>query len=312
MSMEGIRFSEQLSFRPELSGGEAPSYSRIVVCGVGGSGFPVRALSYLDPSIDVMLHSDYGAPRHVTGDVLYVAISYSGNTGETLSFAEEVLEHNYPLAVVTSGGKLLEIAREKDLPHVVVPEGIQPRDALLYLLRGLLTVAENDSLLDALQKVPIDTKALEGAGAKVAEEFRDKIPVIYSSRENKALSYLWKTLANESAKVPAFSNVFPELTHNEIQGLFPEGPAKLLREKMRVLLLRSEEDDERIKNQMHSFVRLAKGEGLEVTEVNLLAKKEERLMQAWIMARGFAHALAAHYGADPHAVPAIENFKKGL
>ena len=312
--MSNIRLKEQLSFRPKVEGAAVPDYTEVLVCGMGGSAFPARALTFLDSSLPVTLHSDYGAPENIKPNTLAVAISYSGNTQETLSFAEEILKKNIPLAVIASGGELIKLAKEKNLPHVIVPAGLVPRDALLYMLQGFLVILGNKKILDILEKVSIDEDFLMKEGARLSEEFNEQIPLIYSSTDNAPLGYLWKTLVEEFAKIPAFTNVFPELAHNELDGIAAEGKNAGLAKGLRILLIQSENDDERVEHEMETFTKLVSSHGVSITStIKLPENRAERLLNGWIMARGFALASAQHYEVNnPDKTPMIDKLKEEL
>ena len=67
---------------------------------------------------------------------LYILLSsYSGNTEETIDFAEKAFsKKKYNLAIISTGGKLIEFAKTHNLPYILLPQGdIQPRVALVFL-----------------------------------------------------------------------------------------------------------------------------------------------------------------------------------
>src|ERR1700757_4375845 len=95
---------QQLAFAPEVNGKtiDAP----VLVCGgMGGSALPALALQLLGSSKHIIIHRDYDLPEHIPAGAAYVAISFSGNTEETVSFAQKALEKHLPLSVITAGGE---------------------------------------------------------------------------------------------------------------------------------------------------------------------------------------------------------------
>ena len=235
----------QLSFIPKLEGDlsreKIAGFDNVIISGMGGSGLAARILFFLDPIFPAWLHDDYHLPIKSEGKTLYVAVSYSGNTAETLSFAKEALEKQYPLVAITSDGVLLDWAVKKTVPHVLIPFGFEPRNAVLMMLKALLYVIGREDLFPKTKRDSIDIQKAFEHGKEIGEKFEKKIPLIYSSRSNHALSYIWKIMLNETGKIPAFANYFPELTHNEAQGIIPEtaGP---LAGNLKVLLLLDKED----------------------------------------------------------------------
>ena len=84
----------------------------------------------------------YDLPAWVDGETLVVASSYSGATEETISaFTAGARARGCPVAVITTGGPLGDVAAARDLPLVDVPGRGPPRAAVGYsmaLLAGLL------------------------------------------------------------------------------------------------------------------------------------------------------------------------------
>lgn len=311
MTYEELR--QELTRESVIEGAARPTEApRVVVGGMGGSALPAYAVRFLDPAVPIAAHHGYDLPEGALADTLYVAISYSGNTEETLSFAKAVRDNNYPLAVIASGGALAEFAREHALPFVQVPSGIQPRNALFYLLRGLLALLNRADLLEALAAVTFDEAAAQQEADALASAVADALPIFYSSRSNGFLAHAFKINMNETAKLPSFCNVFPELNHNEMQSFdtfAPEAVGALAR----FALLSDARDDARIARRMQVFAELMRARGRSVTEVALLGEsRAEQLVRGWFVAHRSAHALAAARGVDPDAVPLVEDFKKKL
>ncbi|OHB17324.1 MAG: hypothetical protein A2544_01560 [Candidatus Zambryskibacteria bacterium RIFOXYD2_FULL_43_10] len=313
--MDETELKAQLSFIPKLEGGlsrtKIARFDNVIIGGMGGSGLVARILFFLDPTFPAWLHDDYHLPIKSEGKTLYVAVSYSGNTVETLSFAKEALEKQYPLVAITSGGVLLDWAVKKTVPHVLIPFGFEPRNAVLMMLKALLYVISREDLFPETKRDSIDIqKALEH-GKEIGEKFEKKIPLVYSSRSNYALSYIWKIMLNETGKIPAFANYFPELTHNEAQGIIPEtaGP---LAENLKVLLLLDKEDGIELSREMSVFQDLISSRGVDVFAFNLPQGKVNQLLHVLSIAGATAGAIAELHGVDANTVPFIEQLKKSL
>ena len=301
-----------LAWKPEPSAMPACGYARVIVGGMGGSALPANAARFLEPALPFAAHRDYGLPEDAAGDALYVAMSYSGNTEETLSFAEEALARGFTLAAVDDGGALGDLAREKNLPHVLVPKGMQPRNALFYQLQALLALAGRDELAEGLASASFDAGEAQGAADALAEALSGGLPVFYSSRNNAFLAHAAKINMNETGKMPAYANVFPELNHNEMQSFDTMAPAASAG-IARLVLLRDEADDARIQRRMDLVRDLMHERGRRVVDVPLLgANRAEKLVRGWFVTHRAALALAEERGIDPEAVPLIEDFKKRL
>ena len=103
-------FPHQCKTALELPKGIAVSgkVDKIVVIGMGGSAVGGDLLkAYMQNSkIPVFVVRDYKVPGFVDENTLVFAVSYSGNTEETLSAFEDAVKKKAKVAAVTSGGVL--------------------------------------------------------------------------------------------------------------------------------------------------------------------------------------------------------------
>ena len=83
---------------------------QIVLCGMGGSaigGDLTAALVSRTSPAPFMVLRDYTLPAFVTGpETLVIASSFSGNTEETLTAADQALERGVRMLAITTGGQL--------------------------------------------------------------------------------------------------------------------------------------------------------------------------------------------------------------
>ena len=83
----------------------------------------------------------YGLPPWTTPDTTVLCASYSGNTEETLACYESAGALGARRTVVTTGGRLAEMARADGVPVIPLPGGFQPRAAVAYMIVAALEVA---------------------------------------------------------------------------------------------------------------------------------------------------------------------------
>ncbi|OGN27622.1 MAG: hypothetical protein A2941_01360 [Candidatus Yanofskybacteria bacterium RIFCSPLOWO2_01_FULL_49_17] len=316
---------KQFSWQPKMSGEHirpkprglfvghlfSSGFKRIVIAGMGGSRLAPDILKMHWPRKNIHIHSDYGLPdlgEGVLRDALVIANSYSGNTGETVSAAREAVSKDYTLAVVASGGELIKMAEENQLPHIIIPGGdIPSRLAVGYDLVALMALvgAEGGEMAAC---AGIDAAKLESRGQELAEHLSGGIPLIYAPESKKELGYAWKVILNETAKVPAFFNRFPELNHNEMAGFLD---SKQLLTSFRCLIL--DDGDERLAKGIDKISELYNQKGISVTRVPLVQGAPLlAVVSSVILAHWTALALAEKAGVDPISTPSIEEFKKSL
>ena len=309
-------FSKQLEYQPEIiNADKLGKFDRFIFVGMGGSALAPDLLRVSNPELDVLIHRDYGLPDlpdKVLKNSLIILNSYSGNTEEVLDAFKLALNKGLSIAVISIGGKLLELARQNATPYVEMPNlDLEPRMALGLNLRALLKVLGQDEALETLSKISIPN--CEKDGKKLAEKLRGFVPIIYSSRKNGSIAYAWKVKINETAKKPSFSNVFPELNHNEMIGFHPSEVSKLLSQNFHFVFLKDEIDNPRILKRMEVTAKLFKNnklnsETIELNGDNVFAKIFSSLQLAdWV-----SYYIAKEYGIDPADISTIEEFKKQI
>ncbi|MEA2139380.1 MAG: glucose/mannose-6-phosphate isomerase [Solirubrobacteraceae bacterium] len=207
----------------------------LIVAGMGGSGIGgllARAMLGDHASRPILAARTYGLPPWTTPDTTILCASYSGNTEETLACYEAAGALGARRVVVTSGGRVAELARADGVPVIPVAGGFQPRAAVAYMTVAALEVAglcgagprmgsELDVAADHLEQLVVEWGAdgpEDSESKTLARGLADSVAVIAGSGLTLPIAYRWKTQLNENAKVPAFSHELPELDHNEVVG----------------------------------------------------------------------------------------------
>ena len=228
--------------------------SNVIIVGMGGSaigGDIVRRLALAESKVPISVRRDYGLPAFVDQNTLVIASSYSGNTEETVSAFTESLRTAAKKVVVTSDGKLKQLAENEGIPTFVVDYQAPPRAAFPYNFVPLVGIFQKLGLLadksadlqeavDILNKLSrdlIETVPLASNPAKqLAVKVWGHVAVIYGAEMFSEVARRWKTQFNENSKAWAFFEDYPELNHNAIAGY--EFPSEA-RERLFVLMLRS-------------------------------------------------------------------------
>ncbi len=297
-------------------------FNKIILAGMGGSAL-VGDLLYLlkakgSPSFNlalpVFVHRTYGLPPDCDENSLLLCISYSGNTEEIISVFEEAQKKGIEMAGIASGGQLAEFFQKNKTPWVKIPAGVPSRCSLGWQLSATAKIFVGYGLLpqDTLDNLSLSTQNLNSQflenGAKLfCPKLAHKIPVIYSSEENKALARILKIQFNENTKIPAFFNSFPELNHNEMVGWTKNfGPFLFL-------FLKDKDDLPRVQKRMDLTAQILKELGLpieflEIKGSNIL----EKIFQSLIFGDWLSYHLALFYGVDPTPVELVEELKKRL
>ncbi|NPB04687.1 MAG: bifunctional phosphoglucose/phosphomannose isomerase [Thermotogae bacterium] len=321
--LENIRkFPQMLLFEPEVVG-RIPEFSggRMLIFGMGGSA--AAGDLFTDWSgLDVRVIRGYDVPEYVGDDDYFVAVSYSGNTEETLSAYSGAVKRGLKGFVITTGGKLMERAMADGLGVVRVPEGYQPREAFGYLLRALVAGTHiagilNEEAFGEFQDVASRMKGhlgelstQEGRPYEVASALYRRLPFIYSDSAIFSVAIRWKNQINENANSFAHAMAFPEHNHNEIEGFeYPE----LLETRAWLLFLKTDYDHPKVKLRMELVEDILRD--FVIGSESIQAKGDSRLEQIlYLVWFGdfVSYWLAVQYGTDPYRIDRIRRLKKLL
>ncbi len=310
-------FAKQFKYRPQIENGPLRKYRKFIVAGMGGSHLAADIIKSLNPQLDITIHSDYGVPPVAEKDqkkTLLIASSYSGNTEETISALEEAQNRGIAVACVAVGGKILEIAQANNFPYVRLPDtGIQPRSALGFGMQALLKLMKQNILLkeSATMAKLLQPGDLEQAGKDLAAKIKNMVPIIYSSDRNLPIACNWKIKFNETGKIPAFYNIFPELNHNEMVGFDVKDSSRALSEKFHFIFLKDSDDHPQIQKRFAITVKFYRDRGLPVDIIELSgASRMEKTFSSLILADWAAFHTGQGYGLETEQVPMVEEFKK--
>ncbi len=318
--------SAQYSWAANLEVPAVPPADAVLVCGMGGSGISGDLAAAAVASSLVVVNKTYSLPGWAaTLRPLVLAVSYSGNTEETRSAVDEALAMRLPVAVVTGGGSLADLADQEDLAMVRVPLGLQPRAAVGYLTGGVLRLLESAGLAGRQAKALNEAAAVvaelwgggpTGPAGQLAMDLADglagRISLIFGSNGLTApVAQRWKTQINENGKRPAFWSLLPELDHNEIVGW--SALEALTRRSVGIVNLRDRDEHPQVKRRFALTTGLISSSVPVIGEV--WSQGESRLARiAGLTLIGdiLSVHLAEQEDVDPMPVEIIEQLKVSL
>jgi glucose/mannose-6-phosphate isomerase len=249
------------------------TFDNAVHAGMGGSAlWALLSTSWPKYNIPFEVVRGYDIPPYVNQRTLFIASSYSGNTEETLSALAQAEAKGAFIVVIASGGKLFDIAKEKNYPLIELPKIDKPRYGALYGLRGLVILGEKLGILaeeNAVKEMVemagfieesvkswLPTVATSQNLAKqLANEMMGKSVVMYSGPLLTPAAHKWKISFNENSKNIAWEYAFPEFNHNEFTGWTSHPVDK----PYAVVYLLSSYDNDRIKKRFDLSDKLLSG-----------------------------------------------------
>lgn len=299
-----------------------------VVAGMGGSGIAgdvAVTLADAAGTLPVVASKGYRLPAWVGPRTVVVAVSYSGNTEETLTAVEQARDAGATIVAVTSGGALGNQAADGRWPLVRVPPGRQPRASLGYLaaptvaalvgagvlrwnlLADLQAAAEHTSRLVAgwHHAIPAHLNPAKAA----AQRLHGLVPVFHGGRGIGSLVALRaRCQVNENASRPAVSGELPELDHNEVVGW--DAPAEVTERFGLMRVLDPNEEHPQVHHRFAATLAVAGGAFGAVVDHHLTgASRFERLAGGILFVDLVSVYLALLEGVDPTPVAPIDELK---
>ena len=305
-------------------------YSAVVVGGLGGSAISGDVLKdWLSGEIDVpiVVNRGYGLPAFVNERTLFVTVSYSGNTFETLNQFDEALKRQCALYAVTSGGKLEKRCLSFHVPLLRVPAGLPPRIALPYLFASLGHIMWVEGFIKGLadlekasrtvmkleEKIGIHVPSESNPCKRLALSLDGKLPVILGLDRFSSVARRFKTQLNENCKVQARYELIPELCHNEVESFKPTTGTLASDSTFAYLLMRSEAESEFESAAFDVLKEKLNRAGVkDVHEIWGVGGLLESLLTSIYTVDYLTYYLAILRGVDPTPVESIEEFKSSF
>lgn len=299
----------------------------VVVLGMGGSGVAgdlVLAIAAPFMAVPVVVVKGYTPPAFVGEGTLVFAVSFSGDTEETLEAATEAAVQGAHVVAVTGGGELAQRARGWGAPTVAVPTDIpQPRAAIGAMAIPPLVVLEEMGLFPgatewislAVEQLRRRRDQLTGSvnpARDLARRIGRTVPLVYSAGAvGSTAAMRWKNQFNENTKIPSFWASYPELCHNEICGWGQHGD--VTRQLFTLVNLRTDSEHPQVMRRFELVNDIVREVVASIEEVVAQGEGDlAQLMDLVLFGDCVSLYLAAQEGVDPGPVPVLGQLKAAL
>lgn len=317
---------ENIKYEGGLKEGEINPIKNILVIGMGGSALGAHIIESLNIlSVPITMSHDYSIPKWVNTETLVLAMSYSGGTEETLSATDEALGYGAKVVGITTGGKLAEILKEKNIEVCIIdtkdnPCG-QPRFGVgsmmmtmfkIFVAHDLCTLpeAEITHAIKQLEAWQNNNEEILDEVYKEAELIKNNILILVYAEHLTNLGRFARNQIHETSKTLALAHEIPELNHHLMEGLsFPEENKKLLH----FVFAQSNLYSKKINKRFEVTKDVLHKQGIGHSDIQI--DGETPLAQALIgmlRAMYFAYALAIIHQKDPSDIPWVNYFKEQL
>lgn len=302
------------------------TFDNIVVAGMGGSALGAHIVrSVMKPNVPFIIVNDYKLPEFVNNKSLIILSSYSGNTEEVLSCAEEAKEKGSLITGLTTGGKLGEWLTSNNYPSYIFEprfnQSGQPRMGVGYGIFGILGLLTAMGFYHETLDIEIKDEFYDVSWDKAHHEAKkylrktkDKIFFILAAEHLVGNAHAFANQVNETAKTLSSWFTLPEANHHLFEGL------KHPKSDIIVVFLTSELYEDRIKKRIEVTKELFIKEGIEFISYHAtnmpnipgadftIAEALETLMFSSLLTA----YLGLEYQEDPLANPTVDYFKERL
>ena len=308
--------------------GDYSGIKQVVFLGMGGSaigGDLLGSLLTAEEGVPLLVCRDYDLPAFVGPSTLVVASSYSGETEETLSAFTQALATPARKLAITTGGKLMAVAKQAGVPVFPIEYRAQPRAALGYSFISLVALIQRIGLLSdkardleetlatvagLIAELDLPSPLSRNPAKRLASRLKGKLAVIYGAGILAEVARRWKTQINENSKAWAFHEVLPELNHNAIVGYsIPPDMA----DKVFVVLLSSPSLHPRIRLRYELTAELLSRAGVGCQTAAARGSSPLcQMMSSLTLGDFVSYYLAILHGADPSPVAVMDWLKQRL
>ncbi len=210
----------------------------ITIWGMGGSGIMGRIMTDISGEIGikpVFSGGGYAVPSWVNEKTLFVLVSYSGNTEETLDSFDRAGEKKAKIVSMASGGKLMEKSVEKNYLCLEMQKGRPPRANLPQMIGMGTAICEKAGVFPSMREnVKKAALSLEKLFNERTDEIKNLAALtaqdnifIVSPEKAKSAASRWACQINENAKKRAEALWIPEMNHNFVVGGIPKNSSFL-------------------------------------------------------------------------------------
>ncbi|MBI3502803.1 MAG: bifunctional phosphoglucose/phosphomannose isomerase [Bacteroidetes bacterium] len=244
-----LREAIQIGARVKFS--KPKKISNVLISGLGGSGIGgtiVNELTAMEATVPITVSKGYFIPKFINQNSLVIISSYSGNTEETINCLNIALKRKAKIVCVTSGGKVAEVAKKKNLGLILIPGGNPPRACLSYSLTQLFFILSQykiignkfkSQLKSSVELIEKEKATIISLAKEVAGKLNGKTPIIYATTYFEGIAVRFRQQLNENAKILCGHHAIPEMNHNELVG-WASGS-----DKISVVFLRDQDEYER-------------------------------------------------------------------
>lgn len=302
---------------------EYKEIKNIVLCGMGGSAYAGHIIPNLfkqNLKVPLIVNSDYHLPAFVDFSTLIILASYSGNTEESISCANEAMEKGAKITGITNNGSLRQLLKKNILPALIFDAkfnpSTQPRLATGYMVLGVIGMLKqlelisisDEIVISAINELKSNIDSIKSSAIEIAQKIQNTIPVIFASEFLQGNAHILRNQFNETAKSFSAFSPLPELNHHLMEGL--KNP---MDKKLTIIFLTSNLYSSVIGKRVELTMDVVVENNIAYIEYQAKGTSQLSQMLNVLSFGGYlSFYLAILYGQDPSQIPWVDYFKEQL
>jgi glucose/mannose-6-phosphate isomerase len=314
-----------LNFEPE-------QIQNIVIAGMGGSNLAAQIVLSLAPlllKVPLEIVANYRLPQYTSKNTLVILVSYSGDTEEILSCAQDAAKRECPVVVITTGGGLQETSLSEHWPLILLDKKLNPSNAPRFgiglTLGAVMGMAvrlnpESYRFVDPKEIVKIIDRSLgplkseisadDNAAKSFALKNKGMSIILIGANHLSAVAKISANLINENAKTFSTSFSIPDLNHHLREGLiYPT----TLKDTTRFILLNSALYPEIIQKRFQITKEVLLKQNYQLTMVKPETSDiASQVFESLVFLIMISYYLCIVNKQDPSRIPWVDFFKKQL
>jgi glucose/mannose-6-phosphate isomerase len=301
----------------------------IVGAGMGGSGMAPLVISSLfrdELKVPYIVSQDYNIPDFVNSNTLFIAISDSGETEETISQYNQANKKKAEIIVIGQGKKLIELAKKDNKRYYIYSTKVPARISFAFVFGPSIACLENigvvledkeEGLKEAIEivnelnsEIGVNVRTEKNIAKQIAIKLKTRIPILYIEPPFDSLGPRFTKMFSENARMFAFYNRFPEVRHNEIMTWASSSEFRL---NFVPILLRDNKNNSRMETEIDIVKELLDSKVKEVIEFRAEGKsKIARFFYLLHLTDMITFYEAILVKKDPSETPELKELKKRL
>jgi len=302
----------------------------ILISGMGASSITGDIIqSFLRDKLEIPIYvsRQYNLPKWVNKNTLVLTQSYSGNTEETLSTFKHAYQKRSKIIGISSGGKLQEYCKKRNIAHIKIPENYAPRAATGYALFAALFTLKKIGILKInltpeIEETILITNSLvkknkkeileeDNPSKQMAKKIFNKIPQVYGFNFFVPIARRWCNQFNENSKLICRYDEVSECNHNDIVG-WSSNP-EISKKFICIIFRDSEKESIYMAKRIDFMKKLFEGVSGDTLEIYAQGKKDlSKMMYLMLLGDFISCYLAILRKIDPTPVVAINELKNEL